>query len=331
MQHIRLVFSSGMHPVSRLHLGMGAMSYLSSPLWLIFLAFSFVSAMFTPAAAPSDGPATPPWSAGVFALTMGFLLAPKLWGYLILLRDPPRRAACGGAARAGISVLIETLVSILVAPILMAFHATFVVSTFLGRRVHWNAQRRGERGQQFAAAVSAHWKQTIAGLAAAAAAWLLAPALLFWLSPVLIGLILAVPLSMLLSSVSAGQVLARHGFLLTPEETAVPKVLQRHRSLLALPAAKELLDAKGMFRRVLVDPAFLALHRCILSATNSGVRADPRQVRRTERQLLAGGPERVSVENRKAVLLDPQSMGDLHLLAWTWPKRAHHRGEKVRD
>ena len=37
MQHIRLVFSTGMRAVSRLHFGMGAMSYLASPLWMVFL------------------------------------------------------------------------------------------------------------------------------------------------------------------------------------------------------------------------------------------------------------------------------------------------------
>ena len=45
MQHIRLVFSSGMPAISRLHLGMGAMSYLASPLWLVFLVLSFVWAV----------------------------------------------------------------------------------------------------------------------------------------------------------------------------------------------------------------------------------------------------------------------------------------------
>ena len=57
MQHIRLVFSSGMPPMSRLHMGMGAMSYLSSPLWLLFLILSFLSVAFRPGAADPCRPA----------------------------------------------------------------------------------------------------------------------------------------------------------------------------------------------------------------------------------------------------------------------------------
>jgi hypothetical protein len=67
----------------------------------------------------------------------------------------------------------------------------------------------------------------------------------------------------------------------------------------------------------LADPAFIALHRCILSATDAGRTADPREVERTQRQLLAGGPERESCDNRKAVLSDPSALDTLHLFAWT--------------
>jgi len=51
MQHIRLIFSEGFRPISRLHLSMGAMSYLSSPLWLLFMVLSAIGIML-------DDPAT---------------------------------------------------------------------------------------------------------------------------------------------------------------------------------------------------------------------------------------------------------------------------------
>jgi membrane glycosyltransferase len=322
MQHVRLVFSAGLHPVSRLHLGMGAMSYLSSPLWMLFLVLSFVSSLLAHGTATQPhgsafGPQGYAWAAGLFATTMGLLLLPKLWGYLTTLLDRRRRAECGGAFKMAISVLLETLASMLVAPIMMAFHGTFVVLTLLGRRVHWTAQDRDEQGQPLAAAIATHWKQTVLGAIGAVAVWLLAPDTLVWLSPVLAGLILAIPLSILLSSVMLGQALARRGLLLTPEETAVPMILQRQRHLLALPPSKELNDFRGMFRRILADPAFIALHRCILRATDASITADVSQIRLTQRQLLAGGPARVSVENRKAILSDPLALSALHLFAWT--------------
>lgn len=325
MQHIRLVISRGMHAVSRLHFGLGAMSYLSSPLWLLFLVLSFVSVAFSDSLAgqlwrESSGERAW-WAGGVFAATMALLLLPKLWGFLLLLRDPVQLAACGGAAKAGASILIETLVSILVAPIMMLFHSAFVVNTFLGRRVHWNAQPRGERGLSIAAAMAAHWKQTVAGVVVLALAWLLAPALLLWLSPVLAGLILSVPLSMLLSSVRMGQALARSRLMLTPDETSAPEVLRRHRQLLRQPPPKEQADPGGLFRRILADPAWIALHRSILLATDAARIADSRQVQRTKRQLQANGPRRISRDDRRTILADPEALSDLHVFAWTSSKQ----------
>jgi membrane glycosyltransferase len=262
MQHIRLAFSTDMPAISRLHLGMGAMSYLSSPLWLLFLVLSFVWAVRN----QSAGGTNPWWAAGLFVATMSMLMLPKLWSYILLICNRPRLAKCGGATKAAVSVLIETLISVFVAPVMMAFHTTFVVFTFIGRRVSWVAQPRDEQGQSLTAAVATHWQQTAAGVLAASLVLGFAPAMFIWLVPVLAGLVFSIPLSVWLSSVTAGQALARHGLLLTPEETSAPQVLQRHRHLLALPPPKELVDFRGMFRRILADPALLDLHRCILQA-----------------------------------------------------------------
>ena len=318
LQHIRLILSAGIHPVSRLHLSMGAMSYLSSPLWLLSLVLSVLAV--APARAVADvATATEAghWALGLFAATMALLLLPKLWGYLALLADRQRLAGCGGPLRTACSALLETAVSMLVAPILMLFHSAFVVMTLLGRRVQWNAQQRGEGGQQLLPAIAAHWKQTLTGVMATAAVWVFAAGTLVWLLPILIGLILAIPLSIALGSVRLGQGLARRGLLLIPQETVATPVLTRHRHFLSLGPSKELADLRGMFRRVLTDPALLALHRSILEATETSIASGPRTVGMTERQLLSGGPLRVSRENRQAILSDPQALEALHLFVWT--------------
>ncbi|HWB00960.1 MAG TPA: glucans biosynthesis glucosyltransferase MdoH [Pirellulales bacterium] len=317
MQHLRLVFGCGMHPVSRLHMGMGAMSYLSSPLWMASILMTFVSLLGVEAASAPVGEARWPWSATLFAGTMAMLFLPKLWSYLVLLRDRRLRIACGGARKAALSMLVEMTVSVAVAPIMMVFHTTFVIYTFLGKKVQWSAQERDEQGLAIGAALQAHWKQTVGGLSAALFTYAVAPEMLLWLSPVLGGLILSIPISVMLSSVRIGQALARRGLLATPDETEVPLVLKRHRHLLALTPAKELTDGRGMFRRVLADPAFLALHRSILRATDGDRPIDPLTVRAAERQLLAGGPARVALEHRKAILSNSEALKNLHFFAWT--------------
>ncbi len=324
LQHIRLVFTAGFRPVSRMHLGMGAMSYLCSPLWMLSLTLSFIAVALPRMEADGTGQlqatgGVHSWGTGLFAATMALLLLPKLWSYILLARDRRRAAEFGGAGKIAAGVLLETLVSILVAPIMMAFHSAFVASTFLGRRVQWNAQDRDEQGLRLAAAFWAHWKQTAAGLIVALATWALAPGLILWLAPIYVGLILAVPLSVLLSSTKVGQWLAARRLLLIPEETIATTVLERRKHLLALAPAKDSADPRSMFRRVLADPALLALHCSILEATRTGTTISHRTVLLIQRQLASGGAARVSVENRRAILSDPAALSTLHLFAWSSP------------
>ena len=45
MQHIKVLISKGLHPVSRVHFTIGIMSYLSSPIWLCFLLVGLMTAL----------------------------------------------------------------------------------------------------------------------------------------------------------------------------------------------------------------------------------------------------------------------------------------------
>src|SRR5690606_2009347 len=76
-------------------------------------------------------------------ITVLLLLLPKVLGVLIALRD--RRRAFGGAWRILCGALVEMLFAILIAPLMMVFHAWFVISILLGRNVSWDAQVREGR------------------------------------------------------------------------------------------------------------------------------------------------------------------------------------------
>ncbi len=64
------------------------------------------------------------------------------------------------------------------------------------------------------------------GLLLAIAAWSVSQALFLWMTPVLLGLILAIPLAALTASRDVGLKLRRAGLLLIEEETAPPPILQ---------------------------------------------------------------------------------------------------------
>lgn len=271
LQHAKVLPARGLHPVSRLHLLMGIGSYITSPLWLLFLLagvlISLQSRFVRPeyfgegrALFPSWPQVDPVLAAQVFTGTMGVLLAPKLLAYLALLRDGALRRGCGGGVRTGLGVLVETLLGGLIAPVAMLIHTGAVAGILLGRDGGWNPQRRDDGRVSLRQVVAGYWRLTLFGLLLAGAVWAVSEALFLWMLPVLLGLGLAIPLVALTSSRAAGQAMRRLGMLGTPEERQAPGVLLRAAAL-----SRELrCPAEPAIPRLLRDPALLARHRDML-------------------------------------------------------------------
>jgi hypothetical protein len=99
--------------------------------------------------------------------------------------------------------------------------------------VTWNAQDRGDRGITFREAFARHRWHVLIGLVWGAVILFIAPRYIWWMSPILVGLLLSVPLTMLTSLSSAGVWMRKHGLLLTPEETEPPPELSALEQLLA--------------------------------------------------------------------------------------------------
>jgi membrane glycosyltransferase len=150
------------------------------------------------------------------------LLLPKVLGAILALRDPQMRREYGGTARLCASLLVEQLFSMLLAPAMMLFHSTFVLQTLLGRSVSWNAQDRSDRGVTWREAFARQKWQLVFGVVWGALVLRLAPQFFWWLTPVLIGLLCAVALTVWTSHAAAGRRALRWGLLLVPEETAPP-------------------------------------------------------------------------------------------------------------
>jgi membrane glycosyltransferase len=231
LQHSAVLPAAGLHWVSRLHLLRGVLAYATAPLWLAFLGLgALVWAQQPKTATPDD---TAAFSGGLFALTMALLLAPKLMGLALVLRNRLWRRASGGTVRLLAGVGLEILVSALVAPIFMLMQSRAVLDVLAGRHSGWAAQQRdgGELGLRKA------WRQhrwhTLAGLAWSALAFRIDPMLLAWTSPVAIGLVLAVPLSMATSRLDLGRVTRAKGLFLTLEEAEPPLVMARAAELRA--------------------------------------------------------------------------------------------------
>jgi membrane glycosyltransferase len=313
--------AEGLHPASRLHLGMGAMSFLASPLWFAFLMLTVVGAIYG-GKVPAGG-FHAPGGLTLFAITMSLLLLPKLWSVIAIGRQAPSGAGLG--TRALTSVLIETLISMLVAPIMMLLHTRFVISTLLGKKVAWEAQEREDCGVSLREAWTVHAEHTLAGLILGGIAWLWTPDLLPWLLPVLAGLVFSIPLAILLGSVKVGKFLARRRLLTIPEEGNPPPVVQYQRDALAVSQllTRPTSDSTDIFTSVLQDPAFYALHLGILRATESHSPISSGQLEQVKLLMNAGPVGVLHSELRRAILSDGKLMEALHVQMRSHLPQAH--------
>ena len=151
LQHARLLGTSGLHPLSRLHLFMGVMSYLASPLWLLFLLSGMSLALHAYLVPPDyfldrwslfpDWPRIDPERAmALFGICMLVLYAPEALRHRRLPARAATRAAC--AAGTVFGLLAELLLSALVAPIMMLVQTSSVIQILTGRDSGWSAQAR---------------------------------------------------------------------------------------------------------------------------------------------------------------------------------------------
>jgi membrane glycosyltransferase len=145
---------------------------------------------------------------------------------IVIASSHMQRRGFGGILRAIISTLLETVFSILVAPVLMLYQTRFVWAILFRQTIGWPTQQRGDHKTGFTEAVSAHGIHTLIGLAAGVVSYLYVPDYFWWLSPVLCGVVLSIPISMLSSSIQLGLFTHRLGLFMTPEERQRPEVLE---------------------------------------------------------------------------------------------------------
>jgi membrane glycosyltransferase len=241
LQHLRIVFAQGLTLPSRLHLAMGIMSYVSSPLWLLLLIVSAIDMMSVRAVPPASyiglHPSLPLFVSHAAELvilvlaTLVLLYGPKLLAVIALLESPEATRVHGGTGAVLLSALWESVFSTLMAPIVMLQHSWFVVSILAGIATGWNVQTRSDRALPLKLVTRKFAVHTVIGLAATLLLWRYAPGSFNWFVPLLAGLVLAIPLVVLSSSPLLGLVTRKDRLFLVPSETRGSKVLNRAHTL----------------------------------------------------------------------------------------------------
>ncbi|MBK1718645.1 glucans biosynthesis glucosyltransferase MdoH [Thiocystis violacea] len=327
LQHARLVLAAGFKSLSRIHFAMGVMSYLASPLWLIFLVATGIEAYLQSRTAPVyflGESVLPVWPASytvematVLWFTLIMLFLPKLLALVLLAVHPEQARRFGGLARASLSVLIESLLSVLLAPVLMLFQSKFVAAILLRTSVGWPTQQRGDHQTGFGQALGAHGLHTLIALIAGLVTYTYVPAFFWWFTPVLAGLALSIPVSMITSRTSLGLLARRAGLFMTPEETDEPRVLRALDENLANPRPCSCAGPKDLdlWSRAVLDPCVHALHASLLP--------DERPSRRRRHyleglifQLQDEGPNSLNPNEKRALLSHRDGLQELHTLLW---------------
>jgi membrane glycosyltransferase len=253
LQHLRLLGTKGLHPLSRAQLVMGAMAYLSSPLWFAGLVIGLTLQLRYPVDwASFRYVLTPEFSPFMLtSLLSGLLLiGPKLMGCLLVLRRPGERRAFGGAGAVLKGMALEIAMSIALAPILMVANTQAVRRTLVGHDVGWRPQRREAGGLAWRDACRAMAWQMFTG-AAFVVALAFRPDLAVCFAPIVLPLLLAPILASLTARGALGEAVARAGFLTTPDDhglSATPVVFHafaRPAPAIQTPLAQDAISTLG--------------------------------------------------------------------------------------
>jgi membrane glycosyltransferase len=237
LQHIRLIFAQGFRLPSRMHLLSGVMSYLTAPLWVLMLVVSVAVTATEGRVVPVSyigrhpilaWPIAHPLEFGalIFAMVV-MLFGPKFLALAMLMRNEEACRAHGGKLRATLSVVLESLFSILLAPIAMLSHCWFVASILSGRAMGWRSQKRGEYRPSALATLLMFTPHTLVAVASAYLLYQLVPESFWWFTPLLVGGALAVPIAYGTSSRRLGLWTRRAGLLLVPSETRDISIVKR--------------------------------------------------------------------------------------------------------
>jgi membrane glycosyltransferase len=213
LQYLKLRGMNGLHPISRVHLGLAVLMFVSSPAWVALMTLGTLRTGF------DDGPIYEPVSGQMLLiLVLTMIFAPKLATLADLLMSPMKRRRFGGGGRLLTGTAAEITFSTLMAPIMAIAHTVFMAGLLFGRAVVWGPQRRAVHRIGVGQALRRLWPQTLVGVAAAG--WLAAygagGAIFF--SPFFAGALLAAPIAVLTALPSLGLALARIGLWRTPDE-----------------------------------------------------------------------------------------------------------------
>ncbi len=138
LQHMGVVPAKGLHWINRFHLVRGIFNYLIAPIWCAMMVTGALMASTRATIDDCDALVM----AAMFAVTIGFLVGPRLVACAVALQDDGLNRAYGGRWGAGFSIAAEMTMSTLLTPLIMVSHTLMVASVLMGFKSGWKTQNR---------------------------------------------------------------------------------------------------------------------------------------------------------------------------------------------
>ncbi len=246
LQHAAVLPARGLHWINRFHLVRGILNYLIAPIWCAMMVTGALMASTRATIDDCDALVM----AAMFAVTIGFLVGPRLVACAAALQDEGLHRAYGGKWGAGLSIAAEMTMSTLLTPLIMVSHTLMVVSVLLGFKSGWKTQNRaayalslGHAARRFAPHMA------LGGLLFAAMAWM-SPEVRPLVAVTALSLLAAAPLAVVTAMETPDEL---RPLFRTPEEYAV-RVPAAPR-LPLLPSLKRLVPA-SLRKRLKAFPLF---------------------------------------------------------------------------
>ncbi len=322
LQHLWLMFTPGLRLAHRMAFLNGIMSYCASPLWLTFLilsTFEVTRLILWPIDYfPKEYALYPVWPefhpemAVILATsTVSLLFVPKFLALLDAVLSH-RIHRFGGSVRLLAGLLLEILVSILLAPIRMLAHTRYVIEALFNINLRWAGQNRTEE---------TGWKDafrnqlpgTLIALGWSGFALWLDEMFFFWSLPVALPLMLASGITVLTGRKSVGEALARKGILNIPEDVKGSPVLEELNQMPITDAP----HTYSAFIQAVVDPVVNRV-QCALARGHRGG-SKHKRLRVLRRRCLLDGPASLSPKEITLLAKDQESLQWLHQEIWCSP------------
>lgn len=229
MQYTRLLGMPGLKPTSRMQLLLAVLMFAGAPAWLTMIAA--FSAMI---GSTYNVNRVLNLDAGLilFVSILVIMFLPKIASAAEVLLRASTRRGFGGTIRFVSALLIETLFSILLTPIMWLSQTVFLLGLLFGKNMTWSGQTRDDHVVSLWQAARSYSLHLIVGGLLLWPLYTLHPETIPFAMVFMGGLVLAIPMAMVTSWPSVGMLLKRTHLFGLPEEFNTPLVLKE----LSIPA-----------------------------------------------------------------------------------------------